>query len=73
MHIAPADRLLTEDPKCFNCRHWSNFAGASGAWGECIEPTSKIVVDEPTVMHVHKPRYVPDLHCCSKWDGINVL
>ena len=69
MHIPPSNRLLTEEAKCCTCYHWSNRAGATNAWGECTEPSSKIVVDEPTVMHVHKPRYTSDLHVCSMWKG----
>ena len=67
MHVAPSDRLSTDEPKCANCRYWTNRAGAWGAWGECVEPTSKIVVDKPTVMHVVEPRYTTDLNVCSKW------
>jgi hypothetical protein len=69
MHVSPKDRLLSDEPKCANCAHWSKL---SAAFGECYDPASKIVVNEATVMHVVKPRYTTDLTVCSQWTHDNV-
>lgn len=65
--VAPKDRLGLANPKCYNCRHWKQHAKT---WGECLDPSNEVIVDEAITRNVTKMRLVPDLGLCSNWTEI---